>query len=133
MPNQQLEQYNNEITNVLVKLYEPYIDEGRNRELLNKYYNCLKDRYMVVNNELETLDSFIPNGRYIRYINLELPYKTKNIILESGGFVLDDNSEYLMMSNNKRFWKLKKNKYLIFRKLTENEILRLTLENLSFK
>ena len=88
---------------------------------------------MVVNNELETLDSFIPNGRYIRYINLELPYKTKNIILESGGFVLDDNSEYLMMSNNKRFWKLKKNKYLIFRKLTENEILRLTLENLSFK
>lgn len=133
MPNQQLEQYNNEITNVLVKLYEPYIDEGRNRELLNKYYNCLKDRYMVVNNELKTLDSFIPNGRYIRYINLELPYKTKNIILESGGFVLDDNSEYLMMSNNKRFWKLKKNKYLIFRKLTENEILRLTLENLSFK
>ena len=133
MPNQQLEQYNNEITNVLVKLYEPYINEGRNRELLNKYYNCLKDSYMVVNNELETLDSFIPNGRYIRYINLELPYKTKNIILESGGFVLDDNSEYLMMSNNKRFWKLKKNKYLIFRKLTENEILRLTLENLSFK
>ena len=133
MPNQQLEQYNNEITNVLVKLYEPYINEGRNRELLNKYYNCLKDSYMVVNNELETLDSFIPNGRYIRYTNLELPYKTKNIILESGGFVLDDNSEYLMMSNNKRFWKLKKNKYLIFRKLTENEILRLTLENLSFK
>lgn len=132
MPNQQLEQYNNEITNVLVKLYDPYIDEGRNRELLNKYYYSLKDRYMVVNTGIENLDSFIPNGKYIRYINLEFPYKTKNIILESGGFVLDDDSDYLMMTNNKRFWKLKKSKYLIFRKLTENELLRLSLENFSF-
>jgi len=132
MSNQQLEQYNNEITNVLVKLYEPYINEGRNRELLNKYYSCLKDRYMVVNTESDSLDCIIPNGRYIRYINLELPYKTKNIILESGGFVLDDDDDCLMMSNNQRFWKIKKSKYLIFRKLTQNEILRLTLENFSF-
>ena len=55
-----------------------------------------------------------------------------NIILESGGFVLEYDNDCLMIFKNKRFWKLKKNKYLIFRKLTQNEILRLTLENFSF-
>ena len=43
-----------------------------------------------------------------------------------------DDNDCLMMSNNQRFWKIKKSKYLIFRKLTQNEILRLTFENFSF-
>lgn len=114
-----MENNNNDMANVLYNIYEPHIDYKNNRLYLKKYYDSLKNKYKV--------EKEVCNGDYIRYINLN---NVPDITLHKGGIVLNTSPERIHLSLKHYHWSISKKDYVIFKKLTKQELVRIHLESL---
>ena len=120
-----MDENNSNIINVLVNLYEPYINFYNNKETLEKNYKILKNNYQLV---IEDTTHLL--GSYISYINLNLIDKTKKIDYLKNGIVININNQLLTIKNKYRVWKINKENFLIFRKLRKKEIFRMNILNI---
>lgn len=112
--------------------------EEENEIILNNIYNKFKFFKKNENNKLETKKGlegykYITNnelytGDYIKYINDKYFY---DITLSRGGFVTNIDNNNIEILNNNIYFNLNTNNYIIFKKITEEESMKLLiLENL---
>tara|TARA_B100001094_G_scaffold328186_1_gene388042 strand:+ start:1524 stop:1928 length:405 start_codon:yes stop_codon:yes gene_type:complete len=132
------------MTTKTIKLDKPYLKNIYNLEKEKKYAKDIitnvYERWMNESNynhlqyALEALEEYryvapkyvIPNGRYIRYIDLKDPYDAK---LRLGGFVIYDNGYSVTFMNRGKFIKInKKRAKAIFVRISDDELLRSQFE-----
>ena len=112
------------IINEIYRPYELFKNNVENKEksledLLNNY------QYYVPSN------NFLVSGDYVRYISKKNKIGN-NIHLKIGGFLLDEDNNNIRITNNSRIMKISKKNNYIFRKLTKNDIFRISIsENFS--
>lgn len=124
-----LNDYNEEMLSILIKVFEPKIKTEEDKKTLMKMYNLLENEYLLINTDSEELDNLLPSGYFIMYINYENINNSK-IKFTKSGFVIEDNNDLIRLTNYGKFWKIKKKKYIIFKKFSNNDLLRLKLSNL---
>lgn len=106
--------------------------------ILNNIYNKFIYFKNNKNNKIETkkgLDGYkyiklneLYTGDYIKYLNDKYFY---DITLSRGGFVTNINNNMIEILNNNIYFKLNINNYIIFKKITKDECVKLLiLENL---
>ena len=66
-------------------------------------------------------DYLVPQGKYIRYLDLR---DTTNIKLRIGGFVLNDNGYSVSIKGFKKCIKFSKKNVLIFIQLTDTDFIK---------
>jgi hypothetical protein len=125
--NNNMNYINNQIISIVNEIYRPYelfknnVDNKKKtlEDLLNSY------QYYVPS------DNFLVSGDYVRYITKNTKIGN-NIYLKLGGFLLDEDKYNIRITNNNRIMKISKKDNYIFRKLTKNDIFRISIsENFS--
>ena len=113
---------NNKIISIINEIYRPY-------ELFKN--NCT-NKQNCFNTLLNNYQYYIPNhnvlvaGDYIRYISKNIKIGN-NLFIKLGGFLLDEDDKNIRIINNNRILKISKADNYIFRKLTKNDIFRLSI------
>ena len=116
---------NNKLSNIVNEIYKPYELFNDNKMNKVKTLNSLINTYQYY----IPGETFIVSGDYIRYISKENKIGN-NIYLKKGGFLLDENEEYIRIMNNNRVMKVSKSNNYIFRKLTKNDIFRISISSI---
>lgn len=112
---------NYKIKKILDEIYNPYILFPKNNINKNNALHSLLDNYQYYNPR----ENVIVPGDYIRYININ--GIGNNIYLKKGGFLIEENDSFIYISNNKHNFKISKKENYIFRKLTKNDIFRISI------
>ena len=118
---------NNQIINIVNEIYRPYELFKNNIENKKKSLNNLLNNYQYY----VSSENFLVCGDYVRYITKEHRIGN-NIYLKLGGFILGEDKDNIRITNNRRIMNISKKKNYIFRKLTKNDIFRMSIsENIS--
>lgn len=115
---------NNQINNILDEIYRPYVLFHNNDLNKKKCLEHLLNNYQYY----VSSDIFLVSGDYIRYISKQMKLGN-NIYLKMGGFLLDEDDKNIRITNNNRIMKISKKDNYIFRKLTKNDIFRISISN----
>ena len=119
-----LSDYNQEISTLLYNLFQDKIKTDQDKVDLKKMYQTLENRFKLVDTTTDDINDIIPSGSFIYYIKYNFTDNIK-IKFTKSGFVTNDDNNIIKIFNYNKYWKIKKNNYIIFRKLTNNELLRL--------
>lgn len=118
------ENINNKINRVINEIYKPYELFKNNDVNREKTLNSLLNNYQYyIPNK-----TFLVSGDYIRYISKDNKIGN-NIYLKKGGFLLDENENNIRILNNNCVLNISKFGNYIFRKLTKNDIFRISISN----
>tara|TARA_B100000674_G_scaffold497863_1_gene533262 strand:+ start:1878 stop:2330 length:453 start_codon:yes stop_codon:yes gene_type:complete len=110
-----------EVKDILLKNYSNLNDKIENRNRLQKIYKCLiRNNYIYYRNRK---DNILENGAYVKYIDMR---EKEDLKLKNGGFVVSDEEGILGIFFRNRKWKICKENYLIFKKLSKNDMLKIT-------
>ena len=106
---------------IMDNLYDKYEYYNINEKNKKNTYDLLKNYKYVECDELL-------RGDYIRYINDKYFY---NITLMKGGFIMKMDEDKIEIMNNNIYNKINKRDYIIFKKITKEENIKLLiLDNL---
>ena len=113
---------NNQIINIINEIYRPFELFKENSLNKQKCFDILINNYQyyIPNNNV------LVSGDYIRYISKNNKIGN-NIYIKVGGFLLDENENNIRITNNNRILKISKKNNYIFRKLTKNDIFRISI------
>lgn len=125
-----LKKSNEEISSILTHIYENKVKTNEDKENLIKMYHTLKNNYQFIDSTDKNLNNILSSGSFIYYINFDKIDNSK-IKFTKSGFVINDNGDLVELTNYGKYWKIKKEKYLIFQKFSPNQILRINMLNLS--
>lgn len=115
---------NNQITNIINEIYRPYELFKNNANNKKKSLQDLLNNYQYY----VPRDIFLVSGDYIRYVSKNIKIGN-NIYLKLGGFLLDEDNNSIRITNNNRIMKISKKDNYIFRKLTKNDIFRISISD----
>lgn len=115
---------NNKISVIINEAYKPY--ELFKKNVLNKEnsLNILMNKYQFYCPS----DVCLVSGDYIRYISKKNKLGN-NIVIKLGGFLLDESDTFVRIINKNRVMRISKKDNYIFRKLTNNDIFRISISN----
>lgn len=122
--NNILVEYNQEISTLLYNLFQDKIKTNQDKVDLKKMYHTLENRFKLIDTTTDDINDIIPSGSFIYYIKYNFTDINK-IKFNKSGFVTYDDNNIIKIFNYNKYWKIKKNNYIIFKKLTSNELLRL--------
>ena len=120
--NSNMVMINNHITSIINEIYRPYELFKNNYTNKQKCFSILLNNYQYYIPENNVLVS----GDYIRYISKNIKIGN-NLFIKLGGFLLDEDDKNIRIINNTRILKISKANNYIFRKLTKNDIFRLSI------
>lgn len=125
----QLDKNNEEISSILYHVYEKRIQNETDKQNLIKMYKFLENTYEFVDSNSNNISDILQPGTFIYYINFNNIYST-SIKFTKNGFVTSDNNEFIKITNYGKYWKIKKQNYIIFKKLSQNELMRISMLNI---
>lgn len=120
--------YNQEISTLLYNLFQEQIINDQDKANLKKMYQTLENRFKLVDTTTNDLNDILPPGSFIYYIKYNYNHLDK-IKFSRSGFVTDDNNDIIKIFNYGKHWRIKKKNYIIFKKIQDNELIRLQLTN----
>ncbi len=125
-----LQKNNEEISSILTHVYENKIKTNEDKENLIKMYHTLENNYQFIDSTDKSLNNMLTSGAFIYYINFDKIVNSK-IRFTKSGFVTSDDGDIIKLTNYGKYWRIKKDKYLIFQKFTSNQLLRMKMINLA--
>ena len=114
------------VKHVLLNIFERFMNEHN----ANEYQECLESlqEYRYIKS-----DYSVPDGRFIRYIDVSKPQKMK---IKSGGFVIEDMGYGIKIKSVVEYenappniFNIRKDKHMVFMKIDGNEKLRFACES----
>jgi len=128
LENKTTEIIHKDIKNSLLIYFKPFLIYKKNeKNIKDTYKYLLNNNFILINSNIS-----LNNGDYIRYFKIK-PGIGNDLFLKSGGFVYDSNHLFITITNQKYKWKIYFNKYIIYKKLSNNEIFRVNLNNINHK
>ena len=121
--------YNLQISSILFNIFKDLIKSEQDRNKIKKMYELLENRYRIVDTTNDDVNNLISSGSFIYYIK----YNFNNVLkigFTNSGFVTDDDNNYIKIYNYNKYWKIKKQNYVIFKKMSQNELFRIQLNQL---
>lgn len=114
----------NEINIVLENIFQKYLCYDKNIENFKEIKEKLEEYQYV------TFDN-LNDGDFIRYINPKYFYDIK---LAKGGFIskIDDEEGKIQIIDNNKVFNLKFENFIFFKKLTKEDIIKLTIMDALF-
>lgn len=108
-----------ELALVLDNIFEKYLCYSKNVENLKEIKEKLEEYQYAAFDELD-------RGNFIRYIN---PKYFHDIKLAKGGFItnIDDEEGKIQIIDNNKIYNLKFENFIFFKKLTKEDIIKLTI------
>ena len=122
MPIHNINSINNKIISIINEIYKPYELFKENIENKQRCLEILLNNYQYYVPD----ENFLVAGDYIRYVGKKCNYGN-NLKIKVGGFLLDEDNKNIRIINNNRILKLSKKNNYIFRKLTKNDIFRMSI------
>ena len=111
-----IDEINNENKNLLDELYTDYLVYAQNHDNKKQALSNLKNYHSINFSKIKL-------GDYIKYISKKYFY---DIELKSGGFVIKNNKQSLLIKNNLGVFSVKSDTNF-FRKLTNEELVKIKL------
>ena len=127
-----LSEINQEISTLLYNLFKNQIKNDQDKNNLKKMYQTLENKFKLVDTTTNDINDVIPSGSFIFYIKYNFANIDK-IKFNKSGFVTYDDNDIIKIFNYNQHWKIKKKNYIIFRKLKNNELLRLQFSQMCKK
>ena len=119
-----IEIINQKILQSIQEVYQPYQLFPANKENKKNTENILINNYQLVEGKNLII------GDYIRFLpKFRVDYLGNDIKLKKGGFCTDINLKYIFFKSDGNILKASKEKFLFYRKLTENDLFKIHLLN----